>query len=121
MGVRFGLNPFYTGIRGQKAARSSLTNGKLIILGVNIDPAVQPSDGDRCLTVFSLTALNHTKSLAFPDSIPIRPASGLSGRESEWHGVQAGPKSWWSGAATASSICFPTETASMCSWLPFRS
>ncbi len=65
LGVRFELNPFYTGIRGQKSA-FDLTNGKLIIPS-NIDPAVQPLTA-TLQPLFS-DRIESTQSLGLPDSI----------------------------------------------------
>ena len=64
-GLRVELNPFYSGIRGQKSA-FNLTTGKLIIPS-SIDPAVQPLTATM-LNLFS-DRFDYTKSLGLPDSI----------------------------------------------------
>jgi hypothetical protein len=64
-GLRFELNSFYNGIRGQKSA-FNLATGRLIVPS-SIDPAVQP------LTSFMLPLFSdrfdYTKQLGMPDSI----------------------------------------------------
>ena len=70
IGVRFELNSFYTGIRGQKSA-FDLTTGKLIIPS-NIDPAVQSLTAS--LQALFADRIQSTKSLGLPDSIqPAEP------------------------------------------------
>jgi hypothetical protein len=70
IGLRFELNPFYTGIRGQKSA-FDLTTGKLIIPS-NIDSAVQPLTA-TLQSLFSDRIVS-TNSLGLPDSIqPAEP------------------------------------------------
>ena len=68
IGVRFELNPFYTGIRGQKSA-FDLSTGKLIIPST-IDPAVQPLTATM-LQLFR-DRFEYTKDLGLPDSIHRR-------------------------------------------------
>ena len=69
-GLRFELNSFYTGIRGQKSA-FNLTTGQLIIPS-NIDPAVQ-SLTSSLESLFS-DRIHYTKDLGLPDSIqPAEP------------------------------------------------
>src|SRR5262245_38462031 len=63
--MRVELNPFYTGIRGQKSAFNPVT-GKLIIPS-NIDPAVQPLTATM-LQLFR-DRFDYTKDLGLPDSI----------------------------------------------------
>jgi hypothetical protein len=64
-GLRVELNPFYSGIRGQKSA-FDLTTGKLIIPS-SIDPAVQPLTATM-LQIFR-DRFDYTKDLGLPDSI----------------------------------------------------
>jgi hypothetical protein len=64
-GIRFELNGFYSGIRGQKSA-FDLTTGKLIIPS-SIDPAVQPLTST--LTPLFSDRIEYTKQLGLPNSI----------------------------------------------------
>jgi hypothetical protein len=59
------LNPFYSGIRGQKSA-FNLATGKLIIPS-SIDPAVQPLTATM-LNLFR-DRFDYTSGLGLPDSI----------------------------------------------------
>lgn len=65
LGLRVELNPFYSGIRGQKSA-FDLVTGKLIIPS-SIDPAVQPLTATM-LQIFR-DRFNYTSELGLPDSI----------------------------------------------------
>ena len=65
VGLRFELNGFYSGIRGQKSG-FDLTSGKLIIPS-SIDPAVQPLTS-RLTPLFS-DRIQYTKDLGLPNSI----------------------------------------------------
>ena len=65
IGVRMELNPFYSGIRGQKSA-FNLATGKLIIPS-SIDPAVQPLTATM-LKIFR-DRFDYTNDLGLPDSI----------------------------------------------------
>lgn len=65
LGVRMELNPFYSGIRGQKSA-FNLVTGKLIIPS-SIDPAVQPLTAT--LQDLFKDRIDYTKALGLPDSI----------------------------------------------------
>ncbi len=65
LGMRVELNPFYSGIRGQKSA-FDLTTGKLIIPS-SVDPAVQPLTATM-LQIFR-DRFDYTNDRGLPDSI----------------------------------------------------
>lgn len=65
LGLRVELNPFYSGIRGQKSA-FNLATGRLIIPST-IDPAVQPLTATM-LKIFR-DRFDYTSDLGLPDSI----------------------------------------------------